>query len=438
MKLVVQADSIKELNKLLSEDFSYNLYLTFGKMYRSGYVPYFSEWDYYCIKKSLTHQYKPIVSTVGNRNHAQLCNINYVNQYNIVICKLEEQDGNQYEKIIFHVNDKYDVIMINSKQKYEVEIKYIERPQTTADIFTPVKFVYSLLTTPVSIVEDTTSVIKDYNLIFGKLQDTPWIVPQGLKFIKEEHFEDITKEYCVFPVINGNKCTLYLSTLGVFLFYDSNIFTIKDQQVPDSLYGTIISGIWYENNFTGYDIVRVGELDVRKKSLLKRMKYLESVSKQFLICKVVEYFSDNLYYHTNELLSRYNGVIYAPIFANYMNDRTFVYQDISTVSINFNMSKHNKCGFNIVMLRTSSDTFIGTEDLPYEPCIPLSRDDCSFIGNLSNVVFEFRWDGSGFMPYQRAFDNKVSTKEYAINCWRYINNPVDKDALLLYLKTRVA
>lgn len=436
MKLTVQSDNIKELSKLLNEEFTYNLHLSFGKMYRSGYVPYFSEWDYYCIKNSLVKDYLPTIFNLGQRVQSQLCNISYVNQYNIIVCKVEEQVGTHIEKTIFHIDNKYDIILIKSNKKYEVEVEYLVKPSSTTDIFIPVKFLYSLLISRASTVENTTSIIRNYNLTFNKVQDTPWIVPQGLKFIDEQDFQDIENGYCVMPMINGNKTTLYLCGNGVFLFCSSNVLSILNQEVPISLYGTVITGTWHENNFTGYDIVRFGDVDVRKKSLVKRMKCLESVSNQFSFCKVVEYFVDNIYYNTHQLLSIYSGVIFAPISANYMNNRTFLYQDVDTVGINFKMSKYSKCGFNIVILKTDNDdTFSGTEDYPYESCIPISRDDCTFIGNLTNVVYEFRWDGNGFMPYQRIFDNSASTNEYAMSCWRYINKPVSKDTLLLYLKT---
>lgn len=156
-------------------------------------------------------------------------------------------------------------------------------------------------------------------------------------------------------------------------------------------------------------------------SLVRRLKKLFLVNQEFSFCEVVNYFHNDIACNINILLLKYEGVIFAPNKANYINDRTFLYQKIETIAINFELIKQTICGFNTYILKTLKDqVFIGTEDIPFGPNIPLSFDDCKFIGNnVGKVYYQFRWDSDSFRPYQKV--SQPSSSSEAIKAWIYIN-----------------
>jgi hypothetical protein len=434
MKLTIRSDIIAILKQLLKQDYEHKLRFLFGKMFRTGFVPYLNRWDHQCVKKALESRYSATRTRVGTRSYTELCDIGFVTDRRVILSEVKEEEGDDIAITAFHIG-KYDVVLVRSQRDYQVEIELTHQPSTVKDLFDPVKFVYGLFTQSVQNVTETKSVIEEYNILFKRTQDTPWIVPQGLRFLDEKQLVTM-RDYVVMPMRRGEKYMLFLSHSGAYLLSKREILLV-DRDVPSSLYNTVVSGDWYENTFTAYDIARIGDNDVRRKSLLQRVKHLRVVSVRFPFCEMVRYYRGNLGKHTEELLLEHEGVIFAPIHANYMNDRVFLYQPVENVGIKFKLDERVKCGFHTFALKTgvNENLFTGVDKLPYEPFIPLSKEDRDFIGPLNNTVFEFRWESDGLMPYVHAYENESTTSKFAQQAWVYINDPLDKDLVISSLRT---
>lgn len=428
MKLLIHSSIIQLLNEIIQEDYNYNLHLSFGKMYRSGYKPYLNKMDYQYVKKLLIKDYPSLMVRVCKRKCIDLYDLDFILNHRVFLSKVDEEmfdinDGiniiDGIEIITFKI-DKYDILLLKTKdEEYSVEIEFVIKPTTIQDIFDPIKFLYSLFISPLPFIKDPTKLIQNYNDLFKIIQDTPWICQQSPKYIGINDIDNLT-EYIMMPIMKSEKYMLYLSNQGAYLI-SNNVILLVDKEVPKSLYNTVIMGEWYENTFTGYDIIFFGSIDVRKMSLVRRLKKLFLVNQEFSFCEVVNYFHNDIACNINILLLKYEGVIFAPNKANYINDRTFLYQKIETIAINFELIKQTICGFNTYILKTLKDqVFIGTEDIPFGPNIPLSFDDCKFIGNnVGKVYYQFRWDSDSFRPYQKV--SQPSSSSEAIKAWIYIN-----------------
>lgn len=441
MNLTICSDTLESLKKILQQEYEYKFSFLFGKMVRSGFVPYINSWNYHYIKEILKSKYLSIQKRVRQRSYIELCNIGFIVNHHIILSEKKEEEGEDISITVFNIGI-YNLILTSSQNNYQVEIEFIQKPLNLKEILNPVKFLYDLLnfiTHPVTILKETRSVIQEYNFLFGKTQDTPWIVPQGLHFLDENNLRQM-RDYVVMPMRRGKKYILFLSESGAYLISKFKILFIK-RSVPNSLYNTVVSGDWYENIFTAYDIVRTSNIDIRKKSFIYRMKHLRVVCTQFPFCKMVRYYRNNLDKNIEKLLKRYDGVIFSPIRANYMNNRTFLYQPVENVGIRFKLEERTKCGFRSFVLMTKAcdgeteDLFTGIKELPYRSLIPLSNSDKEFIGPVNNTVFEFRWESDGFMPYMRVDENDISTGKFAKQAWAYINNPIDKNLVISFLST---
>lgn len=431
MKLVIRSDIIENLKYLLQQDYQYKLRLLFGKMFRTGFVPYLNHWDYKYIKKILKSKYSSSRTRVGNRSYKEIYDIGFVTDRQIILSEIKENEGDEIDIITFHIVENYNVILIQSQRDYQVEIEFIQQTLTLNELFDSIKFLYSLFKNPLTILNEPKSVIEEYNNLFNKKQDKPWIIPQSLRFLEEKQLVEL-KDYVVMPMYRGNKFILYLSQSGAYLISKYKIFYLN-QSIPDSLYNTVVSGDWYEKSFTAYDIICIGNTNVCRKSFIQRMKYLRIVTTQFPFCKMVKYY--RIEKNIEDLLNKNEGVIFTPIRANYMNNRTFLYQSVENVGIKFKLEEKIECGFQTFVLKTLSfgsneDLFTGIKDLPYGPFIPLTKEDKKFIGPLNNTIFEFRWDNDSLVPYTRAYENKISNSKFSKEAWFYINNPIDKKLII--------
>lgn len=434
MKLTIRSNIISELKQLLSQEYTQKWRFRFGKMERQGFTPFLSRWDYQCVKESLQRKYSASRKRVGKRIQSEICDIGFVTDRRIILSNMKEEEGEKMAVTAYHIGT-YDLILFRSQHEYQVEIEMTQKPLNLKELFEPVKFLYGLFKERVVECETKDDVIVNYNLLFDRDQETPWIVPQGLRYLNEKHLSNL-RDYVVMPMRKSEKYMLFLCESGSHLVSKKNIWTIPGN-IPFSLHDTVVMGEWHQNIFTGYDIAMIGGKDVRKKSLLQRLKKLRIVSVRFPFCEVVKCFRGNLGDHTHELLKKNEGVIFAPIRANYMNDRVFLYQQVENVGIKFNLVTRSERGYTMYTLKVgqSDALFTGTDKYPYESHIPLSSEDRDFIGPLNNTVFEFRWESNGFMPYMRAYEARVTSIKFAKKVWEYINNPLDKQLVINSLRT---
>ena len=430
MKLKIRSDKIKDIEKILKNKNISNLYIFFGKMFRTGFVPFLNHWDFKCIKNSLKSNYTSISINIGKRIYNEIYNIGFLTDRDIIIGKVFEENNEYISALIYHIGD-YDIILIQNEKDYMLEVKFIKKPDKINDFFEPIKYLYSIIKRKVIEIEESESIIKEYNSIFNKNQESPWIVPQGLRFIEEKNLLNI-KDYLVFPMCRGETYTLYLSKKGIYLISKIKILKVENENINDNkeLHNTVIFGKLYENSFTGYDISYIGGKDIRNKRLTRRMKYLSIVSNKFNFCQITTYYSNDISKHTQKLLDDYEGVLFAPNYANYTNDRIFLYQPVENVGISLKIEKKIETNFQTFILKiTDNKLFCGTTEFPYQTHIPLSKEDRKFIDILDdNIIYEFRWRNDGLVPYTRK--SKTSSNRIAERSWNFINNTLDKNLLI--------
>lgn len=430
MKLKIRSDKIKGIERILKNENIYNFDIFFGKMFRTGFVPFLNHWDFKCIKNSLESNYTSISINIGKRIYNEIYNMGFITDRDIIIGKVLEEKNEHISALVYHIGD-YDIILIQNEKEYGLEVKFIKKPSKINDLFEPIKYLYRIIKKKVVEVEESESIIKEYNRIFNKKEEYPWIVPQGLRFIEEKNLLNI-KDYLVFPMYRGEKYTLYLSINGIYLISKIKILKVENENINDNreLHNTVITGKWYENSFTGYDISYIGGKDIRNKRLSRRMKYLAIVSDKFNFCRITTYYSNDISKHTQELLNDYEGVLFAPNYANYTNDRIFLYQPVENVGINLKIEKKIESNFQTFILKiTDNKLFCGTTDFPYQTCIPLSKEDRKFIDGLEDIIiYEFRWRNDGLVPYTRK--SETSSNMIAEKSWNFINNTLSKKLLI--------
>lgn len=434
MKLTIRTDIIATLKSFLKQEYTGKYRFLFGKTKRTGFLPYLNRFDYQCVKDALSGKYSTTKTRVGRRQYKKLCDIGFVTDRRVLLASVEEHAGDEITVTVFHIKT-CDIILLCSQHEYQIEIELTHKPFNMKQLFEPVKFLYGLFQSPVEELDDTKEVIESYNSMFEQKQDTPWMVPQGLKFLSE-NLLGVLSDYVLMPMRRGAKYMLYLSEKGAFLVSKRSTLRVG-RSVPTSLHGTIVMGEWYEKSFVGYDIAIFSGKDIRSKSFLQRLKSLRVVSIRFPFCEMVRCYRQHLAENMEKLLEEYEGVIFTPVRANYMNDRVFLYQEVENVGIKFTLQERSKCGFNtfVILSGVNNDPFVGTDSLPFRPDIPLSQDDREFIGPLNNTIFEFRWQSDGFMPYMRSYQNETSTSKFARQAWEYINEPLEKSIVLDTLRT---
>ena len=124
----------------------------------------------------------------------------------------------------------------------------------------------------------------------------------------------------------------------------------------------------------------------------------------------------------------YDGIIFAPVRANYTNNRTYIYQRMENISIFFKVS-HNYLRYKTYTLKTGNkeEVFNGTKTYPFFNTIPLALEDREFIGASNDCVIEFKWDSSCFIPVSYSNTGCPTNTDIAKSIWLYINEPVEID-----------
>jgi len=424
MKLKIRSDVISNLKHILEKKITFNY--RFGNKFRTGFSSSLNIWDYKCLKEFLEFKYSFRHTKVGKRYYKQICDLGFIRESHVILYEIKEDEGDDYIINTFET-EKYDIKLITKTGEYQVEIKLRYKPETISDIFEPVKFLYGIFKSRISLVIDNKDkIIEEYNCLFEKNQKSPWISPQGLNFINIDNFKTL-KDYIVMPLWQGVKYMLFLSSKGAYMISKREIFVVDFENVPEQLQGSVVVGYWYNKKFTVNDILVFGLKDIRKLSLLKRFEHLLKVSKLFPFCVMINFFNRNIYHYATLLLQKHDGVIFYPIKANYTNDKVFIYQPVEKIGIKFRVQNSFNSKFQTFCLTcgNNNDFFNGTKEYPYKYLIALSIEDRDFIGTVDdNTVFEFRWESDCFMPYVCAPKNSISSSNFSKKAWQYINNPI--------------
>lgn len=449
MKLSIRRDivtkitsNLKNLKPPLTQ-----VIILLGSMTRESFLHSLSEYDFYTLRKKLNANYDRIFCEEINYTISQ--DIGFINNYYLLICHTKHQKHQKQEKKTsvecYNITESYNIIL--NQDNYKIYIQFTQPPMDISVLFNPIKFIYESLNSPLQTIDNDSEIICSFNKLFNK--DSliyPYIPIQTIKILNKNNIKNINNDFIVMPIKKGKSFVLFLSIKGAYLISKQKMFRIE-AKVPKKLYNTVVIGDWNDNVFVGYDIMIFSDNNIRKKSLLNRMLFLSIVCKFFPFCKLVKYYHKNLAENTQKLLKYNEGVIFAPVKANYHNNKTFSYQPIDKIGIKFKIKMYKKYGFNNYNFYALTDDnnfilFKGSKKFPYNSSFPLSREDRIFIGPteatgpIDNIVFEFRWESDGFMPYQQFRKDDIDNIEYSKRIWEYINDPIDKNTLIISLDVK--
>jgi len=421
MKLTIRSDTVSKIQSILKNGKPALLSLSFGKMKRAGFSKFISDWDVACLRSELERSDFDKTTCKIKEYETVICDIGFVDPNHILLYS----DGKETKEYgdLYSDGSKYSIIL----GKNSIDIGFLKTPTTLAEFFNPVKVVYSAFKQKL-VKNEGPSIIYMFNSLWDKKQDFPWLLKQGVNYLKRG---DSLDDYIVCPFTNGIKYSLFLWDKCAYFVTGSYTYKL-DVKAPSSLNNSVIIGYWYENKFTAYDIVFYKGKNVQKVSLPSRLKRLHNVEKIFPFCKSVEYLMDDLEKDTAFLLKKHKGLIFSPKHANYVNNRTFIYKSIETTTINFSIVKKG-CVYSLKTGKECS-SFQGSPEYPFGHTTPLTLEDQKFVGFIPNSVFKFRWKNNGLVPLERSTSGIPTSTKNSKKIWNYINNPLTNKMVLNIIK----
>ena len=427
MKLSIRSSIISSLTDFLKEfDENKEYKFLFGKRTRTSFVPYFNLYDFKKIKTNLESSLYLLIQT-EHKKYCNIIDIGIINNYYVTFGYSSNESSSQNYLTYISPDSSYSIFLLEDDDKCQIEISIIKKPNSLSELFELVKVIYRFLESPL-IKDENKEVISSYNSLFDKEGNKPWIVPQGLSYLKIDNLEEI-RNCIICPMRRGKSRTLFLCEFGGYLFGDGEVYRVSTIDVPEMLYNTVISGDWFEDYFYAYDISVFNRTDIRTQSIIKRLKYIKIVLQKISFCKKVQYIKEDIS-NIRKFIYTYGGVIFAPIRANYTNIRTYIYQPIENVCINFNLS-HNNLRYKTCTLKTGKENYVFSGNIvyPFFNTIPLSKEDNEFIGN-NEGVFEFKWRDNNLIPMSYLSCNDLTSTLSSKSIWTYINEPIKLSLIL--------
>jgi len=264
-----------------------------------------------------------------------------------------------------------------------------------------------------------------FELIKGIFKVTDSILPNlstlSLLPVKQYHYFTnqkanifVNEPYMICRMIKSKFYTMNFTDKRATLMCNSNTYT-----VPYNLDGTSVLGEWYAGVFTIYDITMYKHKNVSKKSLLSRIRILEKNIPNILPqIKLVKYkiCGSKSLDKIKDLANNYGGILFTPVRAGVINNRTYVYQHPKDVLFNFEVKA-------VKEIVTTYKIFCEDSTLFFNNNIALSLDDKIYVG-YSNTV-RLAWINNSFIPVQHVTRSSLTTLKDAKKRWFYINNHIN-------------
>lgn len=427
MSIKVQQSVIKNVKNVLKDKkYKGNMAICFGKRSRSSFRPFLSIWEQNLLRDKFP--FSVVRRRINSSQH--ICDLGYISGYEMQLCLISDEDnergnsdgdncdGDNCEE--YSVDESHNIRLVNGG----MYLIFHKNPENIKTIFEPVKHVLSNFKPVLRKLELENNYIKLYNMLFGKSIDKPLIFPKWDHYLSEKILCELKEEkYLVSPMYKGERAILFIYKERFILFSANSQYILSEKADP-SLSNTVLSGEWYDNKFSAYDIAMCQGKDIRKYSLSYRYKILIKI---FPISSIVQRIE---YKECNEKnicsFAKNGGVIFSPVRANFVNNRTYIFQEIEDVNFSFHIQPVS----NIVTtfaLFTGKDkqSFNGTTLYPYMSSIPITKSDQRFMGPITGEsAFQFKWIDSNFVPCcQVNLLDVLSTRETKKR-WNYINNIV--------------
>jgi len=412
MKVVVRADIVQKLHKVLSDRSVTDLCLLFGRLEVAGFVPEVSPGD--C--RSLSSSFQRLEDGEVCVGYETLTGGGFIHSYDVVLGCEKGGEVMACERYEVCTDPVVELCMVAGTGR--VSVRFLVCP---TDLQVLMGVVKTVLRGMLPDLEEVGGVPDGFNRLFGKIQLAPWIVPKGVHRLRHGDLECLVGEYGMADAPRGEPCTLYLSTSAYLVVHGDGACLEVPGEVPGDVQETVVWGDWFEGEFVGYDVSVYRGNDVCKYSLMRRVKILRDLEAAFRGFRVAAW----VFGVGPMALLREGGALLAPVKANYSNDRTYVYHPIDQVSVRFHLRRLDKRSYDLYEIGMGVGeglvVFAGTETFPFHGQIPVSLEYREIVGWPYGELFEFRWMHDGLVPYRRSRSRCSSSVEEAGEIWNFMN-----------------
>ena len=309
-------------------------------------------------------------------------------------------------------------------------------------LFQPLKRVFKSITKTNFLISYTErrQVTESYNILVKKNGKNPNMVFNKPYNLTREHISDVfnpINQYLLFPKLDGVRYLLYFTDSSSYLLNYTDFLKLSDDEDED-LDNTLLDGELIDNIYYPFDVLYCKGEDVRRKTRLDRLSYLEKINTTLKLVvippeKDIQLGLHKYFYNSTAQNPPLDGVILTSNITCYNNNKTLKYKPHTHQVIDFEV----KCdgtgrGFLYVKDYNGGLTiFRGSDKYPYNTQYSQIKLDKYNTQQIEIVkkggIAEFKWDEDlkTFIPVRNRNDKlNPNFIEVAKIIWDEINDPV--------------
>ena len=317
-------------------------------------------------------------------------------------------------------------------------------------LFQPLKRVFKSITKTNFLISYTErrQVTESYNILVKKNGKNPNMVFNKPYNLTREHISDVfnpINQYLLFPKLDGVRYLLYFIDSSSYLLNYTDFLKLSDDEDSD-LDNTLLDGELIDNIYYPFDVLYCKGEDVRRKTRLDRLTYLEKINTTLKLVvippeKDIQLGLHKYFYNSNnppisglkDVFPPLDGVILASNINSYNNNKTLKYKPHTHQVIDFEI-KYDGAGRGVLYVKDYNGgltIFRGSDKYPYNTQYSHIKLDKYTTQQVEIVkkggIVEFRWDQDlkTFIPVRNRNDKlNPNFIEVAKIIWDEINDPV--------------
>ena len=354
MKLSIQCSVVTDLQQKIKDSPKAIYCFRFGNMLRDGFTPFLHPLHRKKIYEDLVH----LPATLVHRSVSifkKTCDIGYISGYWIHMGVCSTFTDKLYPVLVCST---YSVCFLDDY----IQIEMKEFGCSLEELMQPLKVVCSLIGDILVPTENRECIIlKEPKPFSTGIHAGQW---SSL-------------------MVQGSEAHLVLPDMRTFLI---------NCKIPYPIDKSLFHGYWHRNIFTVVDATGVQGVDVRAKSIRRRLILAKRCLLGLEFCKISG-------------LSRDNKV-------------SFSCYEISMI---FRVAPVSLSGFTLFkLINHNNEVFSGTKEYPYDSPVPFSSEDREFMEKFyPHDIFEFRWENNNLVPYAAAIIF------HSLNNWNFLHHRKD-------------
>ena len=317
-------------------------------------------------------------------------------------------------------------------------------------LFQPLKRVFKSITKTNFLISYTErrQVTESYNILVKKNGKNPNMVFNKPYNLTREHISDVfnpINQYLLFPKLDGVRYLLYFIDSSSYLLNYTDFLKLSDDEDSD-LDNTLLDGELIDNIYYPFDVLYCKGEDVRRKTRLDRLSYLEKINTPLKLVvippeKDIQLGLHKYFYNSNnptitglkDVFPPLDGVILTSNITSYNNNKTLKYKPHTHQVIDFEV-KYDGAGRGVLYVKDYNGgltIFRGSDKYPYNTQYSHIKLDKYTTQQVEIVkkggIVEFRWDQElkTFIPVRNRNDKlNPNFIEVAKIIWDEINDPV--------------